>query len=124
MCEGLLVASAQAIGGTSGARCFPCKADRRLNLLAGRTRRPRNGGVTTTLSGFLAGWKHDHTSNGVVLTLQLAEDASAFETRDFKKVKVTLDDYQLQALVRYLTKAATMRGLDLRAGKFRLWQSW
>jgi hypothetical protein len=48
--------------------------------------------VTTTLRGFLAGWKHDHTSNGVVLTLQLAEDASAFETRDFKKVKVTLDD--------------------------------
>ena len=81
-------------------------------------------GMTTTMSGFLAGWKLGDTPTGVVLTLQLAEDASAFETRKYKKVTVTLDDHQLQLLTQYLAKAATLRGLDLWLGKRPWWRLW
>jgi hypothetical protein len=74
------------------------------------------------LIGALVGWKRAPSSNGIVLTLQVAEAASDFRDKDFAHVNLALNERQLRSLARDLTRAAEDRGIDIfpkKRGLFR-----
>jgi hypothetical protein len=71
--------------------------------------------MITVATGALAGWKHRETPSGLVLTLQIAADAEAFQQRRFKVVQVALNDRQLRSLTRDLARMTMRRGMDLFA---------
>jgi hypothetical protein len=74
------------------------------------------------LNGALVGWKRGPTDHGIILTLQVASDASDFTNRDFAQVDLALNERQLRSLARDLSRAAEERGIALFAKKGRLFQ--
>jgi predicted TIM-barrel fold metal-dependent hydrolase len=60
----------------------------------------------------LGGWKRTNDGHGVVIKLQLADNASELAHRIFQTVHVELNDDQLCSLARELKRAARERGFD------------
>jgi hypothetical protein len=60
----------------------------------------------------LGGWKRSNSGHGVVIKLQLAQNATALAHRMFDTVHVELNDDQLCSLARELKRAARERGFD------------
>ena len=65
--------------------------------------------------GALAGWKRAQSPHGAPVSLQLAGDRDAWDTRDYRRVHVTMNDRQLRSLARDLARAAKERGIALHA---------
>jgi hypothetical protein len=77
------------------------------------------------LSGALIGWERRRSRHGVVMTLQIVENAVQYQDHRYHHVTMALNDRQLRSLARDLARAARSRGLDLRARPpihKRLWQ--
>lgn len=70
--------------------------------------------VGTHLSGALIGWKRRNARHGVVLTLQVVENAPQFRDHQYHRVVMALNDRQLRSMARDLARAAEARGIDLR----------
>jgi len=60
----------------------------------------------------LGGWKRSNGGHGVVIKLQLADNATALAHRLYETVYVELNDDQLCSLARELKRAARERGFD------------
>jgi hypothetical protein len=69
------------------------------------------------IAGALAGWNRTMTTYGCVLTLQVGETEEQFETHDYQRVLVALNDRQLRSLARDLQRAAEFRGIKLWASE-------
>ena len=67
--------------------------------------------------GALAGWKHEPSTGGLKLTLQLAGSADDFQEKDFQRVIVALDPRQLRSLARDMARAAAEQNIELFARK-------
>jgi hypothetical protein len=81
---------------------------------------PRGSEVT----GALIGWARRNSRHGIVLTLQVVENAAQFQDHRYHQVIMALNDRQLRSMARDLARAARSRGLDLRARpplRTRLW---
>lgn len=65
------------------------------------------------IAGALAGWQRTMTNYGCVLTIQIGESEEQFETHEYQRVLVALNDRQLRSLARDLQRAAETRGIKL-----------
>lgn len=65
------------------------------------------------IAGALAGWQRTMTNYGCVLTLQVGETQEQFETHEYQRVIVALNDRQLRSMARDLQRAAEVRGIKL-----------
>ncbi|PZU58848.1 MAG: hypothetical protein DI547_08715 [Sphingobium sp.] len=77
------------------------------------------------IAGALAGWQRIMTGYGCVLTLQVGESEEQFETHEYQRVLVAMNDRQLRSLARDLQRAAEARGINLWAretGLFRFFR--
>ncbi|MEG8018032.1 hypothetical protein C8J46_10226 [Sphingomonas sp. PP-F2F-A104-K0414] len=77
--------------------------------------------MSVEVTGALVGWKRVPSSNGIMLTIQVAGTAADYAAGRLTRVSVALNDRQLRSLTRDLGRASTSRGLDLRAPR-RWWQ--
>lgn len=69
------------------------------------------------LSGALAGWRRSRSSNGIIITLQVAESAEDVNRHTMSRVDLALNDRQLRSLARDLVRAAEQRNLDIFADR-------
>lgn len=69
--------------------------------------------------GALAGWKRDKSENGTVITLQVAQNSSAFSEKSFDLVAIALNDRQLRSFTRDLQRAAADRKIKLHGAPKR-----
>jgi hypothetical protein len=67
------------------------------------------------LSGALIGWERRGSRHGMIMTLQIVENAAQFQDHQYHRVSLAMNDRQLRSLARDLARAARSRGLDLRA---------
>lgn len=67
------------------------------------------------LSGALIGWERQRSRHGMILTVQLVENAAQYQDHQYHRVTMALNDRQLRSLARDLARAAQARGLDLRS---------
>ena len=72
---------------------------------------PRGSEVT----GALIGWERKGSRHGIILTMQIVENAAQYQDHRYHRVAVALNDRQLRSMARDLARAARSRGLDLRA---------
>jgi len=78
----------------------------------------------TDVTGALIGWERRGARHGVILTLQIVENAAQYQDHRYHRVTMALNDRQLRSMARDLARAARSRGLDLRAKaplRTRLW---
>ncbi|WP_214622096.1 hypothetical protein [Sphingobium nicotianae] len=76
------------------------------------------------MTGALIGWERRGSRHGVVMTLQIVENAAQYQDHRYHRVSVALNDRQLRSMARDLARAARSRGLDLRARpplRARIW---
>lgn len=67
------------------------------------------------LTGALIGWERHGSEHGCVVTLQIVENATQFQDRQYHRVSMALNERQLRSLARDLARASQARGIDLHA---------
>jgi len=79
----------------------------------------------TDISGALIGWARHSSRHGVVMTLQIVQNAAEYQDHRYHRVSMALNDRQLRSLARDLARAARGRGISLRSKpplRKRIWQ--
>ncbi len=80
----------------------------------------------TSLSGALIGWRRNSSRHGVILTLQIVENATQYQDHHYHQVNLALNERQLRSLARDLARASRSRGLPPLRAKLpfhrRVWQ--
>lgn len=69
----------------------------------------------------VVGWKREETQHGIVVTLQLIGDATAYHEGRVDRVPIVLSNRQLRSLARDLARASRQRGMEVFAPR-RWWQ--